>query len=44
MTNTWFKHPEKPNTWISKEEYFNILFGEEFMESTDKGTLKQYPE
>lgn len=44
MTNTWFKHPEKENTWISKEEYFNILFGEEFMESTDKGTLKQYPE
>ena len=27
---------------ISKEEFFNIMFGEEFMESNDKGTLKEY--
>lgn len=25
----WFRHPEKKNRWISKEEYFNILFGED---------------
>lgn len=25
----WFRHPEKKNEWISKEEYFNILFGDD---------------
>lgn len=25
----WFRHPLKKNSWISKEEYFNILFGED---------------
>lgn len=29
MATRWFKHPEKKNRWISKEEYFGILFGEE---------------
>jgi hypothetical protein len=38
----WFKHPEQPNTWISKDEYFAILFGDEYMASEDKGTIKEY--
>lgn len=40
----WYRHPLKKNSWISKEEYFKILFGDEYMESTDKGTLKEYQE
>lgn len=44
MATKWFKHPEKQNEWISQEEYFNILFGEEFMNSDDKGALKEYSE
>ena len=27
---------------ISKEEFFKVMFGEEFMESNDKGALKEY--
>lgn len=38
----YFPHPEKPNCWITKDELFKIYFGEEFMNSTDKGTIKQY--
>lgn len=44
MATKWFRHPELKDHWISKEEYFNILFGEEFMASDDKGTLKEYEE
>ena len=44
MATKWYKHPEIKDQWISKEEYFNILFGDEYMASDDKGTLKQYEE
>lgn len=27
---------------VSKKEYFNIMFGEEFIQSNNKGTLKEY--
>ena len=30
------------NEVMTKEEFFNFMFGEEFMESEDKGTLKEY--
>jgi len=27
---------------ISRDEFFKIMFGEEFMESNDKDTIKEY--
>lgn len=38
------KHYVHPFTQevISKEEFFKVMFGEEFMQSNDKGTLKEY--
>tara|TARA_R100000315_G_scaffold61685_2_gene40780 strand:+ start:122 stop:253 length:132 start_codon:yes stop_codon:yes gene_type:complete len=27
---------------MSREEYMKLMFGKEFMSSTDKGTLKEY--
>lgn len=41
--NNFYKHPET-GALVSKEEYFAIMFGEEFMASNDKGSLKQYAE
>ena len=29
---------------ITKKELFEIMFGKEFMESNDKGTIKEYDE
>tara|TARA_B100001287_G_C22517064_1_gene450970 strand:+ start:400 stop:522 length:123 start_codon:yes stop_codon:yes gene_type:complete len=29
---------------LTRNEYFEIMFGEEFMNSNDKGTLKEYEE
>tara|TARA_R110001592_G_scaffold24172_2_gene93739 strand:- start:826 stop:957 length:132 start_codon:yes stop_codon:yes gene_type:complete len=31
----------KGNTY-TKKQYFNIMFGKEFIQSKDKGTLKEY--
>lgn len=39
----FYKHPETGKI-VSKEEYFAYMFGEEFMSSKDKGTLKEYSE
>lgn len=44
MATKWYKHPIKKNNWITEKQYFNIMFGEEFMNSEDKGTLKEYKE
>ena len=30
------------NKKVNKAEYFEIMFGKEFMKSEDKGTLKEY--
>ena len=30
------------NKEMNKAEYFEIMFGKEFMKSKDKGTLKEY--
>ena len=30
MATRWYKHPEKQNEWISQEEYFGILFGDDY--------------
>ena len=30
------------NKEVNKAEYFEIMFGKEFMKSKDKGTLKEY--
>jgi hypothetical protein len=38
----FYPHPDNPSKMITEKEYFNIMFGEEFMNSTDKGTIKQY--
>ena len=29
---------------VTKAEYFAIMFGDEFMSSNDKGTIKEYAE
>jgi len=38
-----YEHPETGEK-MSTEEYFAFMFGEEFMSSNDKGTIKQYAE
>ena len=30
------------NKEVNKAEYFEIMFGKEFMKNKDKGTLKEY--
>lgn len=37
-----YLHPIEKDRFIPKKEYFEIMFGKEYMESNDKGTLKQY--
>ena len=34
-------HPET-NEPMTRDEFFILMFGEEFMSSDDKGTLKEY--
>jgi len=36
--------PITKNKFISRDEYFAIMFGEEFMESPFKGTIQEYEE
>ena len=36
-----YTHPENGMT-MTKNEYFAFMFGEEFMKSNDKGSLKEY--
>jgi len=34
--------PRTKDRYIGKEEYFNIMFGEDFMNSDMKGTIQEY--
>jgi hypothetical protein len=37
-----YLHPIDRNRFIKKSEYFKILFGEEYMNSVEKGRIKEY--
>lgn len=39
---SWYRHPIEKDRWIPKKEYFELIFGSEYMESNEKGTLKEY--
>lgn len=39
----YYMHPVTKKM-ISEEAYMNFMFGEEFMKSNDKGSLKEYEE
>ena len=34
--------PRTKDKFITKDEYFKIMFGEEFMDSRFKGTIQEY--
>ena len=36
-----YKHPETGES-MSKADFYNFMYGEEFMESEDKGKIKFY--
>ena len=37
-----YLHPITKDRFIPKDEYFEIMFGEEFMQADNKGKLKEY--
>ena len=41
MKKETYRNPENGKT-MTRKEYFDFMFGEEFMKSEDKGRLKQY--
>jgi hypothetical protein len=42
MTDKMYLDPISKNKFISRDEYFKIMFGDEFMDSTFKGTIQEY--
>ena len=42
MSNKMYLHPITKDKMITKTEYFEILFGKDFMESPFKGTIQEY--
>jgi hypothetical protein len=44
MTDKMYLDPISKNKFISRDEYFKIMFGDEFMDSTFKGTIQEYEE
>ena len=44
MSEKMYLDPISKNKFITKDEYFKIMFGEEFMDSTFKGTIQEYEE
>ena len=42
MSEKMYLDPISKNKFITKDEYFKIMFGEEFMDSTFKGTIQEY--
>jgi hypothetical protein len=37
-----YLHPITKDKFIGKDEYFKIMFGEEFISSPCKGTIQEY--
>lgn len=44
MSEKLYLHPITKDRFIGKDEYFKIMFGEEFMASPFKGTIQEYQE
>ena len=44
MSDKMYLHPITKDRFIGKDEYFKIMFGEEFMASPFKGTIQEYEE
>jgi hypothetical protein len=44
MKNKLYLHPITKDRFISKDQYFKIMFGEEFMADPFKGTIREYEE
>ena len=44
MSNKRYLDPITKNKFISRDEYFEIMFGEDFMASPFKGTIQEYEE
>jgi hypothetical protein len=42
MSEKMYLDPITKDKFISRDEYFAIMFGEEFMESPFKGTIQEY--
>lgn len=42
MTNKMYLDPITKDKFITKEQYFKIMFGEDFMDSPFKGTIQEY--
>ena len=42
MKTKLYLHPITKDRFIGRDEYFNIMFGDEYMQSDDKGGLKEY--
>ena len=40
--NKMYLDPISKSKFITKDEYFKIMFGEDFMDSTFKGTIQEY--
>lgn len=44
MADKMYRHPITKDKFITKDEYFKIMFGEEFIASPFKGTIQEYEE
>lgn len=42
MKDKMYLDPITKDKFISRDEYFNIMFGEEFMADPFKGTIQEY--
>jgi len=42
MNEKMYLDPITKDKFISRDEYFKIMFGEEFMDSPFKGTIQEY--
>lgn len=44
MSDKMYLDPITKDKFITKDEYFKIMFGEDFMDSPFKGTIQEYEE